>query len=252
MAGPATDSDITALVARIPGRAGRARVLGELGGGTTNRNVVLEVDDERFVFRIAGNQTELLDIDRAVERSANEQAAALGLAPRVEAFLEPEGYLVTRFVAGTEPHSHGARRTGPACARSAGRSAPSTSPARSPAPSIAFACRSGTGTSRSRAASRSPRAYERAAARAIEIEAAFAASPEPRRPCHNDLLSANFIADGERLWLLDWEYAGMNDRYFDLGNLAANNELDADAEARLIVEYFGASTPRRAARAWPS
>ena len=44
-------------------------------------------------------------------------------------------------------------------------------------------------------------------------------------PCHNDLLAANFIRGAEQLWIVDWEYAGMGDRYFDLANFAVNNEL---------------------------
>jgi thiamine kinase-like enzyme len=99
-----------------------------------------------------------------------------------------------------------------------------------------------------------PEAYDRADAFAARIEAAFAASPEPAVPCHNDLLNANFLldpgleAEGDHLWLLDWEYAGMNDRWFDLGNFATNNELDAEAEHALLTAYFGSVTDRRLAR----
>ena len=50
-------------------------------------------------------------------------------------------------------------------------------------------------------------------------------------PCHNDLLAANFIAGEQHLWIVDWEYAGMGDRYFDLANFAVNNELDDGGEA---------------------
>ena len=57
---------------------------------------------------------------------------------------------------------------------------------------------------------------------------------------HNDLLAANFIDDGERIWLIDWEYAGFNSPLFDLGGLAANNELDAEAERWMLERYFGA------------
>ena len=59
----------------------------------------------------------------------------------------------------------------------------------------------------------------------------------PIRPCHNDLLSANFIVDGDRLWIVDWEYAGMGDPFFDLGNFAVNHELDADGEQTLLDAY---------------
>jgi thiamine kinase-like enzyme len=58
---------------------------------------------------------------------------------------------------------------------------------------------------------------------------------------HNDLLAANFIDDGRRLWLIDWDYAGFNSPLFDLGGLASNNRLDADQEVRMLTEYFGAA-----------
>ena len=60
-------------------------------------------------------------------------------------------------------------------------------------------------------------------------------------PCHNDLLAANFIRGGEQhLWIVDWEYAGMGDRYFDLANFAVNNELDeARPRSTLLEAYFG-------------
>ena len=67
-------------------------------------------------------------------------------------------------------------------------------------------------------------------------------------PAHNDLLPANFLRDGDRMQVIDWEYAGMGDRWFDLGNFAVNNELDDDQEALLLEAYFGepANDQRRA------
>ncbi len=56
---------------------------------------------------------------------------------------------------------------------------------------------------------------------------------------HNDLLAANFIDDGERLWLVDWDYAGVNSPLFDLGGLASNNELTAEQETWLLESYYG-------------
>ena len=57
---------------------------------------------------------------------------------------------------------------------------------------------------------------------------------------HNDLLAANLIDDGARLWLVDWEYAGFNSPLFDLGGLASNNELSPELEERLLELYFDA------------
>ena len=67
-----------------------------LGGGITNRNFKIVAGGETFVLRIGGEDTELLGIDRDVERDATVAAAELGIGPEVVAFVEPEGYLVTR------------------------------------------------------------------------------------------------------------------------------------------------------------
>ena len=96
-------------------------------------------------------------------------------------------------------------------------------------------CRTATAPPPKQGASRLPAASSGRRQSPDRIESAFAAAPEPPCPCHNDLLPANFLArpDGG-LWLLDWEYAGMNDRYFDLGNFAVNNELDRAGDEALL------------------
>ena len=58
-------------------------------------------------------------------------------------------------------------------------------------------------------------------------------------PCHNDLLNANFLDDGEHLRIVDWEYAGMGDRFFDLANFAINHELDSAQSELLLDAYVG-------------
>ena len=55
---------------------------------------------------------------------------------------------------------------------------------------------------------------------------------------HNDLLAGNFIDDGRRLWLIDWDYAGFNSPLFDLANLASNNEFPEKLEQKLLEMYF--------------
>jgi thiamine kinase-like enzyme len=242
-----TEREASLLLDRIPGWAGRARVVEVLGGGLTNRNLVIEVGRERFVLRLPGNQTELLGIDRSVERDANTQAAAIGIAPEVVAFLEPEGCLVTRFVPGvalTTEQFAAPDRLDTVCR--AVRAFHESAPLRR-----TFDCFRVLEEHRDVAVACGVRihtAYDRAAECTQEIEAAFARTPEPRVPCHNDLNTANWIVDEDRLWLIDWEYAGMNDRFFDLGALVVNNDLDADAEGAVLLSYFGARTPRRAAR----
>jgi thiamine kinase-like enzyme len=85
---------------------------------------------------------------------------------------------------------------------------------------------------------RLPDGHERVSAAAREIEAALAG--RPRVPCHDDLLTANWILDGERLRIVDWEYAGMGDHAFDLGNFAGHHDLDAAGEIALLTAYWGA------------
>jgi hypothetical protein len=70
------------------------------GGGLTNHNFKVRTGGETFVLRIGGKDTELLGIDRAAEHRASLVAAELGIGPEVVQFVEPEGYLVTRFLVG--------------------------------------------------------------------------------------------------------------------------------------------------------
>ncbi len=91
---------------------------------------------------------------------------------------------------------------------------------------------------------------EFAVARAIgqRIELALIAAPIELRPCHNDLLNANFIDDGSRIRVVDWEYAGMGDPFFDLGNFSVNHGLTADEDAELLRAYEGSVSPSGVAR----
>lgn len=213
------------IVERVwPGRTARIE---PLGGGITNRNFRVDVDGETFVLRIGGEDTGLLGIDRAAEHAASRMAADLGLAPEVVAFLEPEGYLVTRYVDGAVGTVDVAQ-VGAALRRlHDGPRIPSR-----------FDCFRVVEAYRTIAEERGaavPPAYGAAAEIAARIESRRRGVAP--RPCHNDLLNANFIADRGRLWIVDWEYAGMGDPFFDLGNFAVNHELDPDGERTLLESY---------------
>ena len=69
-----------------------------------------------------------------------------------------------------------------------------------------------------------------------------ARGPQPLVPCHNDLLNANFLDDGE-IRIVDWEYAGMGDRFFDLGNLSVNHDFGVVEDGLLLAGYFGEARP---------
>jgi thiamine kinase-like enzyme len=215
----------TAIVERVwPGQDARAE---PLGGGITNHNFKVSVGDDMFVLRIGGNDTELLGIDRTAEHAASRVAAELGLAPEVVAYVEPEGYLVTRYVEGEVGRLDVERVGGLLRRLHEGPELPSS-----------FDSFRVVEIYRDTAVERGvavPAAYERAKAVADRIEL-HRAGVTPR-PCHNDLLNANFIDGGSRLWIVDWEYAGMGDPFFDLGNFAVNHELDEGGERALLAAY---------------
>jgi thiamine kinase-like enzyme len=224
-----------------PGRDARAEVL---GGGITNHNLKVVVDGEAYVLRVAGKDTGLLGIDRSVELAATEAAAAVGVGPEVVAFVEPEGWLVTRFLAGEIPPME---RMGEPDMLGRVATALRAFHGSAPIPGTFDSFRV-VETYRDTALARGgrvPADYDWAHEVAGRIEARRAADAPV--PCHNDLLNANFLDDGERLRIVDWEYAGMGDRFFDLANFSINHELDTTASAALLGEYFGQARPEDAA-----
>jgi thiamine kinase-like enzyme len=216
---------------------GGVRSLEPLSGGITNRNFKVELaDGDTVVLRIGGKDTELLGIDRHVEHVATRTAAAAGLGPEVVAFVEPEGYLVTRFVEGSPVPEDEVRRPETLHAIAASLRRLHDSPAivgRFDSFRVVEAY-AATATTRGIAP---PAGYVAAKEVADRIEQAR--GPQPLVPCHNDLLNANFIADGERIWIVDWEYAGMGDRFFDLANFSVNHQLSEEQNEELLRAYFG-------------
>ena len=73
-------------------------------------------------------------------------------------------------------------------------------------------------------------------------------APAADRPCHNDLLAENYLDDGERLWIVDYEYSGNNDPTFELGNTAQELGFDDARQAELCAAYFGEASPALLAR----
>jgi thiamine kinase-like enzyme len=215
---------------------GREAEVEELGGGITNRNFKVSVEGQVFVVRIGGKDTELLGIDRDVEHAASRMAASLGVGPEVVRFVEPEGWLVTRFVEGSpiEPEEmRRPERIGPvAAALRRFHEAPAI-PGRFDSFRVVETYRD---TAEAHGV-RIPDRYERAKQTAELIR--DRRGEQPLVPCHNDLLNANFIADGSGIRIVDWEYAGMGDRFFDLANFAVNHELDPAGEEALLEAYFG-------------
>jgi thiamine kinase-like enzyme len=233
-----TDAEVTDAIAALPCWSGAIEII-PLAGGLTNRNFrVSDRSRQMFVVRIGRDLPEH-GVLRFNELAAARAAYAVGIAPQV--VYAAGGFMVSRFVAGTTltpPQVRDARMLERIAAllRCCHRGIPS----RFEGPAMMFWVFQIIRGYLQRLATREVSelidltVY---AARAERLELALGAVNIVF--AHNDLLAANLIDDGERLWLIDWEYAGFNTPLFDLANLAGNNELSAELETTLLESYFG-------------
>ena len=234
-------------IARVPQWAGATDLkTSSLGGGITNRNYKIEVGGEAFVLRIAGADTDLLGIDRKNEHAANAAAGELGIAPEVVYFIEPEGYLVTRFITGRPfpveeiSRPENIRRVIETIKRIHNMDPiPGTfSPFRVVEDYTEVARRYSVAF---------PQNFDWLIEHMRQVEAAFLKDSSTPRPCHNDLLNENFLNDGQ-VRILDWEYAGMGDVFFDLANFSVNHSFSDEQDRWLLESYFDEVTTARWAR----
>jgi len=235
--------DLTPILQRIPQFANAKNPeIKELTGGITNKNYKITVDGEAFVLRLGGNETKYLGIDRQVEYDCSRLAAQIGVAPEPIAFLAPEGYILARFISGKglPAEEIGAEENIKKAVESMKAYHAldffpgSFSPFRV-AEEYAKTARSFN--------VKLPDKMDWYLEKSREIESAmYAREPLTLRPCHNDLLNGNFIDDGTRIRILDWEYAGMGDIFFDLGNFAIQHEFTAEQDEILLKVYFGQPT----------
>jgi thiamine kinase-like enzyme len=242
---PPLDPALRSVVQAMPGWSEAAQLEATpIPGGITNQNFRVVVDGEAFVVRLAGKDTELLGINRHAERRAAEGAASVGIGPEVVAYLPQLHALVTRFIEGEPipPEAMRERDTLGLVVRAVralhgGPEIPSTfSPFRIVERYRETALKHGVQV---------PEAYHELLRLSREIEMVL--GPFTPRPCHNDLLNANFIRQGERVFIVDYEYAGMGTVFFDLANFSVNHGFDDATDEALLQEYFGEVTdPRRA------
>jgi thiamine kinase-like enzyme len=237
--------ELADLVAQVPQWRGMVPEIRPLAGGITNRNFVVTVDGVDWVARVPGERTELLGIDRANEAEAAQRADELGIGPPVLGELPRLGTLITQLVPGHHLDAEPFIDRLPDVIELL-RTFHDSGPLKG-----AFPIHRVVEWHARDAATHGvmpPPAYERLHQQSRRIEAAFRAAPTEPVPCHNDLLPGNVLFSDDRVWLLDFEYAGMNDLFFDLGNLSVNCGLTADAEADLVRLYFGSITASRLAR----
>jgi thiamine kinase-like enzyme len=240
--------ELDVLLDRAASLAARPRTVCELPGGLTNRNYKVTTPDGTFVARVSSGGSGLLAIDRDCEYRNSVTAAAAGAGAPVIEYRPQDGVLVIGYIDG--------RTFGNADVAAAGNIV-----------RIAEACRrlhSGgrfgndfdmfdiqrryRSVARSRGF-RIPAGYDDLMPRFDAAAASLSARDPGSVPCNNDLLAANFIDDGDRIWLIDYEYSGNNDACFELGNIWAECHLSVDALADLVTAYYGKPLRGKIARA---
>jgi len=207
-----------------------------LAGGMTNRNFVVDDAGRRYVVRV-GSDVPVHGLVRAAEHAASRAAALAGISPAVH-YTEP-GILVLDFIEGrtleaSDIQARPLQQRLVPLVRRCHRDVPLHLRGPVQAFWVFHVLRDYTHTLRGAGHRHAPRLAEWSAV-ARRLEAAIGRIDLVMG--HNDLLPANVIDDGKRLWLLDFDYAGFNSPLFDLGNLASNSEL-AEADQRFILEAY--------------
>jgi thiamine kinase-like enzyme len=213
----------------------------ELSGGLTNRNLAIESDGKKYVARISSNSSDLLNINREDEYKNSIIAAEAGIGAKVQ------GLLLIGFINGKTFGAEDIANNLPRVA-TAVRTLHSAKP---------FVSEFNMFTLQKRyldiVQSNNfiyPAKYLDYEGHIADLKKALSVLPAEIVPCNNDLLPGNFIDDGEKIWLIDYEYSGNNDACFELGNIWAEAFLEYEALVELIDSYYGAHRPEKIARAW--
>ena len=220
-----------------------------LGGGITNKNFVVADRGDKFVVRV-GDDIPQHQVMRFNERAASVAAHTAGLSPEV--IHSEAGILVLRFIDGKTLGEEDVRQPD-TLARILPliRRCHTEMPKHIRGPILIFwvfhVLRDYAHTLRDGGSRHLPR-LSALMDTAAELEAAV--GPVEIVFGHNDLLPANFIDDGNRIWLIDWDYAGFNSPLFDLANLATNNGLAPEQEDWLLSQYIGRAPGTELSRAY--
>jgi thiamine kinase-like enzyme len=234
-------------VARVSLWRGSPVSVSALSGGLTNENYLVESEGKKYVLRVPGQSTELLAIDRANELYNTRAAASTGIGPSVLEYVPELEVMVLEFIPGptmsaASLHSEGmARRMAESFKRlhTAPRFLKDFDMFRLVEEYLYIVDQHGVTI---------PADYRDRLPVIAEVERAVRAAALPPVSCHNDLLCENFIDDGRRLRIVDYELSGNNDPCFDLGNTAQEANLDDQLRAVLCEAYFGELDRQQLAR----
>ena len=244
----ATDLEATfgALLDQVPLIKNRTTVE-ELSGGLTNRNLAIDSDGKKYVARISSNSSDLLDINRENEYKNTIIAAEAGIGATVHDYLPGQGLLLISYINGKTFGAQDIATNLPRVAKAV-RTLHGAKPFVSEFNMFALQKRYLDIVQSNNFIY--PDKYLDYEGHISDLKKAVSVLPAEIVPCNNDLLPGNFIDDGEKIWLIDYEYSGNNDACFELGNIWAEAFLEYDALVELIDAYYGTHRPEKIARAW--
>lgn len=219
-----------------------------LDGGITNRNYRVCTPTGDFVVRLSDAESSLLSIDRDNEYLNSVAAAHSGAGASVTQFVPGAGVLVVAWVEG--------RTFGPEDVADPANLVRIAEACRILHAGPDFASDFDMFEIQARYLAivrergyRLPARYEEFEDHVVRMRRAMALSPERTVPCNNDLLAANIIDDGTRLWLIDYEYSGNNEASFELGNIWSESTLPEDLLEPLVTAYWREPDRAKVARA---
>lgn len=208
-------------------------------GGLTNLVYRVELGGEVYCLRLPGAGTQAY-IDRKVEAINARAAAAAGVSPEV-LYTDADGRMLSAFIEGATTLSPEGFRALPGTVTRAGQTL-----RRLHDSGETFAFRFELFAMiddylgvLAKLGAQLPEGYHDVVAEAGAVREALAAHPLPLAPCHCDPLCENFIDTGTRMWIVDWEYSGMNDPMWDLGDVSVEGGFDAAQDEALLAAYFG-------------
>jgi thiamine kinase-like enzyme len=243
----AEDPALRELLDMVPALRGERTVI-ELAGGLTNTNYKVVTPEGSYVMRVSAKDAGLLAIDRENEYLNSVSAAEAGVGAKVVDYVPQHSLLVLEFIEGETQSSEDLRRgdklemVAAACRR-----LHSAAPFRDEFNMFRIQHRY-LGLVQERGF-RLPDRYPDFEPQVRRIEAAMAVRDEGAVPCNNDLLAENFIDTGGEFRLIDYEYSGMNDACFELGNVWSESNLSLDQLDELVTHYYGRRLRNRIARA---
>ena len=234
------------LLDKVPRLQNRTAVT-ELSGGLTNRNLKISTASGDYVARISSNKSSLLAIDRQSEYENSKIAAGIGVGAPVFDYLPEFGLLVIGYLPGKTYSNLDV-------ANNLSRIASTCNLLHKAAPFTRdfdmFVIQENYQKLVTESGFRFPNGYHQYAPHLSRMKSALAVLDDGRVPCNNDLLPANFIDDGKKIWLIDYEYSGNNDACFELGNIWSEAKLPISALEDLVTAYYGSPRPEKLARAW--